>query len=129
MVVTDANIRDLLNRPRGLISGTITEYLSIRNTQVDKMARNADYVATTAYAVTTAEKENAVKLLVSMDCLLVLIDTIPTFYPENDRGEQDRRFRSQLRVFEQRAKEALDLISEKAGTAYATGSTTSRITS
>jgi hypothetical protein len=60
MVVTDANIRDLLNRPRGLISGTITEYLSIRNTQVDKMARNADYVATTAYAVTTAEKENAV---------------------------------------------------------------------
>jgi|TARA_R100001463_G_scaffold19613_1_gene48092 hypothetical protein len=128
MAVTTDNIRDLLNRPRGLVEGAISEYISLRTTQVDQIARNANYILPET-AVTTAEKEVAIKMLVCTDCLLILIDTTPTFYPEKERGEQDRRFQSQLKVFEKRAKDALDMISEKAGAAFATGNSKSRITS
>ena len=44
MAVTTDNIRDLLNRPRGLVEGAISEYISLRTTQVDQIARNANYI-------------------------------------------------------------------------------------
>ena len=36
MAVTSEQIRDLLNRPKGLNEATITEYIIIRTTQVTK---------------------------------------------------------------------------------------------
>ncbi len=36
MAVTTSQIRDLLNRPRGLNEGTITEYITIRTAEVNK---------------------------------------------------------------------------------------------
>ena len=38
MAVTNDNIRDLLNRPRGLNDATITEYISIRTEQVKQIS-------------------------------------------------------------------------------------------
>ena len=43
MAVTATQIRNLLNNPRGLIQGTITEYITIRTNQVTKVARGSNY--------------------------------------------------------------------------------------
>mgnify|MGYP005822739511 CR=1 FL=1 len=129
MAVTTTQIRDLLNRPRGLNEGTISEYLTIRDNQVTKVARSADlFGVTSANAPTTALKDDAVKFLVCLDCLRVLIDTIPAWVPEKEQGTQDIRFNKQLTSFEKQAQSALDEIAERGGTAFVVDSTASRIT-
>jgi len=119
MAVTTANIRDLLNRPRGLNEATISEYITIRTEEVTKKARGTHLLATdSANVVTTAQKESAIKFLVAADCLRVMIDTIPSYVAESERKEQDIRLGTQLRQFEKRADEMLALVSEKGGTVY-----------
>ena len=96
MAVTNDNIRDLLNRPRGLNDATITEYISIRTEQVNKSARNTAFLAAdSANVVTTAQKESAIKALVCADCLQVMIDTLPSYVNENEKKEQDIRLTAQ----------------------------------
>ncbi len=86
MAVTTAQIRDLLNRPRGLNEGTINEYITIRTAEVNKKTRQADlFGVTDTYAPDTTVKESAIKFLVCVDCLRVLIDTIPAVVPERSR--------------------------------------------
>ena len=126
--MTNDNIRDLLNRPRGLTEGTITEYVSIRDAQVTKVARSPTlFGATVANAPTTALKDSATKMLVCVDCLVILIDTVPMYYPEADQKVNDQRFRDQLKTFEKRADEALALVSEKGGAAFYQKSTATRL--
>ena len=53
---TVSQIRDLLNRPRGLNDATISEYITIRSAQVSRMRRSATlYGVSTAGAVTDTE--------------------------------------------------------------------------
>lgn len=119
MTVTTDNIRDLLNRPRGLNEATISEYITMRTEQVNKNSRNTQMLAADSInVVTTAQKESAIKFLVAADCLRVMIDTIPSYVNENERKEQDIRLATQLRQFELRANEMLALVSEKGGTIY-----------
>ena len=125
MAVTTAQIRDLLNRPMGLNEGTITEYITIRTYEVDKVARSNSLYNVTS-AVTDNLKDNAVKFQVCVDCLKVLVDTAPSFVPDNEQRQQDIRFRTQMTTFEKDAKAAMALISEAGGTAFATDSTNTR---
>tara|TARA_R100000458_G_C8235331_1_gene215844 strand:- start:84 stop:470 length:387 start_codon:yes stop_codon:yes gene_type:complete len=126
MAVTTAQIRDLLNRPKGLNEGTITEYITMRTHEVNKVARGDLYGVDASNQVTTDLKENAIKYLVCVDCLKVLVDTAPTFVPENEQRQQDIRFRSQMSSFQKQATSALALISEAGGTAFAIDSTNTR---
>ena len=127
MAVTTAQIRDLLNRPRGLNEATINEYVTIRTAEVNKKARGANFGVTADNAPTDALKEAAIKFLVCVDCLRVLIDTIPAVHPEKKQGTQDIRYNQQLKSFEKQALEALRTIEEKGGSAFYTSSTTTRI--
>ena len=68
MAVTASSIRALLNRPRGLLDDTITEYISIRTLEVNKVSRSNIY-GEGDHAVTTDLKEAAIKSLVALDCL------------------------------------------------------------
>jgi hypothetical protein len=130
MTVTTDNIRDLLNRPRGLNNATISEYITIRTEQVNKSARNDAFLADSSVnAVTEAQKESAIKFLVCADCLQVLIDTSPSYTDSSERKEQDIRFATQMRAFERRANEMLSLISEKGGTAVVVKNTKRRVVS
>lgn len=130
MTVTTDNIRDLLNRPRGLNNATISEYITIRTEQVNKSARNDKFLADSSVnAVTEAQKESAIKFLVCADCLQVLIDTSPSYTDSSERKEQDIRFATQMRAFERRANEMLSLISEKGGTAVVVKNTKRRVVS
>ena len=127
MTVSSDNIRDLLNRPRGLNEATINEYISMRTAEVNKKARGTEYLASdSANAVTDAEKETAIKALVCMDCLLVLVNTVATFYPLDEQKAIDQRFQSQLKEFVNRAQDMLTMISDKGGTAFVIDSTNSR---
>lgn len=127
MTVTSDNIRDLLNRPRGLNEATISEYISMRTAEVNKKARGTEYLASdSANAVTDAEKETAIKALVCMDCLLVLVNTVATFYPLDEQKAIDQRFQSQLKEFVKRSNDMLTMIADKGGTAFAVDSTDSR---
>ena len=128
MAVTTSQIRDLLNRPRGLVEGTITEYLTIRTAEVNKKARKATYVGgTTDNVPTDTLKESAIKFLVAVDCLRVLIDTIPTFVPEKERGTTDIRFAAQLNSFQKSATQAMAAIEEKGGSAFKVKATKTRV--
>ena len=128
MTVTTDNIRDLLNRPRGLNDATITEYISMRTEQVNKSARNNAFLAEdSTNVVTTAQKESAIKALVCADCLQVMIDTIPSYVNENERKEQDIRLTAQLRGFMKRGEEMLALISEVGGTPVKFSQTKTRL--
>ena len=114
MAVTNAQIRDLLNRPRGLNEQTITEYVSIRTAQVNKVARSAAlYEISTDNQITDALKESAIKFSVAVDCLNVLIDTVPSFFPQNEQGTNDQRYREQLRRFQAQADEMMAVIGDK----------------
>ena len=126
MAITNDNIRDLLNRPRGLNEATITELITIRTAQVNKQARGTKYGV--ASAVDTTLKESAIKFLVALDCLNILVDTAPSYYSEDMQSAYDRRFQQQIITYQQRADEALALIAEASGSAFATGKTTSRLT-
>jgi len=126
--ITVNSIRALLNHPRGLNSGTIIEYVNLRNTQISKKARVANYVGVnTTNAPTTAEIETAIKLVVCVDCLRVLIDTIPSTVPVKEQGTSDIRFNKQLSSFEKQAADALGVIEEKGGTAFYTKATTAKV--
>lgn len=128
MAITTDNIRDLLNRPRGLLQGTITEYISIRTLEVEKSARGTLYLPDgSVNAVTTALVEAAIKCLVAVDCLLVLIDTIPSYYNEEDGRFAEQRFRHQLGKMSKRADDVYAQVREAGGTAFSTKSTTSRL--
>lgn len=128
MAITNDNIRDLLNRPRGLNEATITEYISIRTEQVNKSARNTAFLATDSVnVVTAAQKESAIKALVCADCLQVMIDTLPSYVNENEKKEQDIRLTAQLRGFNKRGEEMLALISEVGGTAVKFSQTKTRL--
>jgi len=127
MAVTNAQIRDLLNRPRGLNDATITEYLTIRTNFIDKIARSTTlYEIGSANAITSALKDDAVKFLTAIDCLRVMVDTIPSYVPENKQRQQDIRLRTQLSSFEKQAQASLDLIAEAGGTAFYITQTQSR---
>tara|TARA_R110002020_G_scaffold356662_1_gene569176 strand:- start:929 stop:1411 length:483 start_codon:yes stop_codon:yes gene_type:complete len=126
--ITVNTIRDLLNRPRGLNSGTIIEYVNMRNTQINKKSRKANYVGVdSTNAPTTADIETAIKLVVCVDCLRVLIDTIPAVVPEKEQGISDVRFNKQLLSFENQAEDALAVIVEKGGTAFYVKGTSSKV--
>jgi len=126
--ITVNTIRDLLNRPRGLNSGTIIEYVNMRNTQISKKSRKTGYVGVdSTNAPTTAEVETAIKLVVCVDCLRVLIDTIPAVVPEKDQGTSDIRFNKQLASFEKQAEDALAVIAEKGGTAFYVKGTATKV--
>lgn len=127
MAVTSNQIRDLLNRPRGLTEGTITEYITIRTAEVAKKARMTGYVGVTTNAPTDTLKESAIKFLVCVDCLRVLIDTLHAIVPEKEKGAQDIRFAAQLRSFEKSANDAMRAIEEKGGTAFKVKATTTRV--
>ena len=128
MTVTTDNIRDLLNRPRGLNEGTITEYILMRTEQVNKSARNNAFLALDSpNIVTTAQKESCIKALVASDCLQVMIDTLPSYVNDNEKKEQDIRLTAQLRGFSQIGNELLALISEKGGTAVRIKSTKTKL--
>ena len=125
MAVTEAQIRDLLNRPRGLNEATITELITIRTAQVNKMARGSKYGVSSA--VDTTLKESAIKFLVCLDSLNILVDTVPSYYSEDMQSVYDRRFQQQIITYQQRADEAVALIAEASGSAFATGSTKTRL--
>jgi hypothetical protein len=129
MAVTTTQIRDLLNRPRGLNEGTISEYITIRTAEVAKVLRSSSLFGATAdNAPSTTLQESAIKMLVCVDCLTVMIDTIPTYYADlQDQRENDQRFRDQLRTFTQRAEDALSLVSEKGGAAFYVHQTNTRL--
>tara|TARA_R110002020_G_scaffold15670_1_gene56070 strand:+ start:1568 stop:2038 length:471 start_codon:yes stop_codon:yes gene_type:complete len=126
--ITVNAIRALLNHPRGLNSGTIIEYVNLRNTQINKKSRKVNYVGVDATnAPTTAEVETAVKLVVCVDCLRVLVDTIPAVVPEKEQGTSDIRFNKQLASFEKQAEDALAVIEEKGATAFYKKATAAKV--
>ena len=127
MAVVAAQIRDLLNRPRGLTENTITEYITIRTAEVNKKARQSGFVGVTDNAPTTTLKESAIKMLVCVDCLRVLIDTLHAVVPEKEKGAMDIRFAKQMTSFEKSAKDAMANIEEKGGTAFKVKATTTRV--
>lgn len=128
MAVTADTIRDLLNRPRGLNEATITELITVRTNEVNKLARGSLY-GVGDFAVTTDLKEGAVKMLVVLDCLNILIDTVPTYYSESERSVYDRRYQQQVEAFQRRADEAVKMIREAEGAAFGIKKTTSRLPS
>ena len=83
----------------------------------------------TANVVSDALKDGAIKMLVCLDSLNILIDTVPTYYSEEDQRVYDRRFQQQILTYQQRADEAVSLIAEASGSAFATGKTTTRLPS
>lgn len=128
MAVTTDNIRDLLNRPRGLNDATVTELITVRTNEVNKVARGSLY-SVGDHVVTTDLKEGAIKMLVCLDCLNILIDTVPSYYSESERSVYDRRFQQQIEAFQRRADEALAMIREAEGSAFVVKNTTSRLPS
>tara|TARA_R110000851_G_scaffold80752_3_gene177501 strand:+ start:3570 stop:4055 length:486 start_codon:yes stop_codon:yes gene_type:complete len=125
--ITANQIRDLLNRPRGLNDATIIEYLNIRIPEIQKKVRKATFVGvTTTNAPLTAHIESAIKFMVCVDCLRVLIDTIPSVVPEKEMGTSDIRYNQQLASFERQAKALLSAIEEKGGTAFYTKATAAK---
>jgi len=128
VAITTDNIRDLLNRPRGLLEGTITEYIGMRTLEVNKSARGTLYLPDgSVNAVTAPLIEAAIKSLVAVDCLLVLIDTIPSYYTEEDGRYAEQRFRTQLSEMSKKADNLYAQVREVGGTAFSTKSTTSRL--
>ena len=126
--ITVNAIRSLLNHPRGLNSGTIIEYVNLRNTQIAKKSRKSNYVGVDATnAPTTAEIETAIKLIVCVDCLRVLVDTIPAIVPEKEQKTADIRFGKQLASFQKQADDALGVIEEKGATAFYKKATAAKV--
>lgn len=91
------------------------------------MARGSKYGIDPANAVDTTLKESAIKCLVCLDSLNILVDTVPSYYSEDMQSVYDRRFQQQIITYQQRADEAVALIAEASGSAFATGSTKTRL--
>lgn len=127
MTVTTNQIRDLLNRPRGLNEGTISEYLTIRTAEVNKKARSSTlYGLSEEVGNDDTVKESAIKMLTACDCLRVMIDTIPSYVPEPEQRRTDIRIRAQLQNFETRANELMSAIAEAGGSAFVVSNTSTR---
>jgi len=124
---TKSQIRDLLNRPRGLNDGTIDEYITIRSAQITRLRRSATlYGISAAGAVTDTECESAIKFLVCVDCLRVMIDTIPMYVPEAEQRRTDIRLSAQMKSFEKQADTLLKAISEAESSAFHIDSSNTR---
>jgi len=127
MTVTTSQIRDLLNRPRGLNEGTISEYITMRTAEVNKKARSSSlYGLSDEVGNDDTVKESAIKMLVACDCLRVMIDTIPSYVPEPEQRRTDIRIRAQLQNFETRANEYMAAIAEAGGSAFVVSKTKTR---
>lgn len=124
---TKSQIRDLLNRPRGLNDGTIDEYITIRSAQITRMRRSSTlYGLAETSGVSDTECESAIKFLVCVDCLRVMIDTIPMYVPEAEQRRTDIRLSAQLKSFEAQADRLLKAIAEAESSAFAIDSSNSR---
>ena len=123
---TVSQIRDLLNRPRGLNDATVSEYITIRSAQINRMRRSSTLYGVAANAVTDTECESAIKFLVCVDCLRVMIDTIPMYVPEAEQRRTDIRLSQQMKSFEKQADSLLKAISEAESSAFAIDSSNSR---
>ena len=127
MTVTTTQIRDLLNRPRGLNDATISEYITIRTEEVTKSRRSATlYGLGEGVGVSDTQAESAIKFLVCVDCLRVMIDTIPMYVPEPEQRRTDIRLSAQLKSFEAQADRLLSQVAERGGSAFALDSSNSR---
>jgi hypothetical protein len=126
MAVTTAQIRDLLNRPPNLVEGTITEYLTMRTNEADKIARTNTYGIGVDHAVTTTNKEEYIKASVCADVLAVLVNTLPHHTMLDAKEGTDDRYRRQLENFQMRAADFKMLIAEPNAAAFATDSTATR---
>tara|TARA_R110000803_G_scaffold82288_1_gene148380 strand:- start:16706 stop:17095 length:390 start_codon:yes stop_codon:yes gene_type:complete len=128
MVVTSDNIRDLLNRPKGLNEATIAEYLTIRTEEITKLSRSTSlYGVGETSGVSDTQKESAIKFLVCVDCLRIMIDTIPSYVPEPEQRRTDIRLSAQLKSFEAQADRLFAQVSEAAGSAFALDFTNTRV--
>lgn len=129
MAVTTTQIRDLLNRPRGLNEATITEYLTIRNAEIAKKARKVDYVGGTADNVPSDTlKDSAIKFMVCVDCLRVLLDSVPAIVDDEIQQRQmNQVYTKQLSSMEAAALEAIRAIEEKGGSAFKVKATSTRV--
>lgn len=129
MAVTTTQIRELLNRPRGLNEATITEYLTIRTAEVTKKARKVDYVGGTADNVPSDTlKDSAVKFMVCVDCLRVMLDSVPAIVDDEIQQRQmNQVYTKQLSSMEKAALEAIRAIEEKGGSAFKVKATSTRV--
>lgn len=126
MTVTTSQIRDLLNRPANLVEGAITEYITMRTNEADKIARTNTYGIADANAVTTTNKEEYIKAAVCADVLVVLINTLPAHTMPEARQGTDDRFRRQLEQFQLRAADLKALIAEPNAAAFVVDSSATR---
>jgi len=126
MTVTTSQIRDLLNRPPNLVEGTITEYITMRTTEADKIARTNSYGIGEDHQVTTAQKEEYIKAAVCADVLVVLVNTLPHHTMPGTREGTDDRFRRQLEQFQMRAGELKAMIAEPNAAAFVVDSSATR---
>jgi hypothetical protein len=127
MTVTSTQIRDLLNRPPNLVDGTITEYLTMRTLEANKIARTQQYGIAAANSVNDADKDEYVKAAVCVDCLAVLVNTLPHHTMPDAREGTDDRFRRQLEAFQTRADRFRTLIAEPNAAAFNVDSTATRV--
>tara|TARA_R110000772_G_scaffold188227_1_gene299298 strand:- start:246 stop:632 length:387 start_codon:yes stop_codon:yes gene_type:complete len=126
MSVTTTNIRDLLNRPPNLVEGTITEYISMRTVEANKIARTNAYGIAAANAVSTAQIEEFIKSAVCCDVLTVLVNTLPHHTMGDAREGTDDRFRRQLEHFQLRAADLKAMIAEPNAAAFYVDETVTR---
>lgn len=105
----------------------MNEYITIRSAQITRMRRSSTLYGVSAQgAVSDTECESAIKFLVCVDCLRVMIDTIPSYVPEAEQRRTDIRLGSQLKSFENQADLLLSQIAEKGGSAFVIDSSNSR---
>jgi len=127
MTVTSTQIRDLLNRPPNLVDGTITEYLTMRTLEANKIARTQQYGIAADNSVNDADKEEYIKASVCLDVLTVLVNTLPHHtFPHAKEGTDDR-FRRQLEQFRIRADRFRRLIAEPDAAAFDVDKTATRV--
>ena len=126
MTVTSTQIRDLLNRPPNLVEGTITEYITMRTEEANKIARTNSYGIGEDHQVTTAQKEEFIKAAVCADVLAVLINTLPHYTMGETRTGTDDRFRRQLEHFQARAADLKTMIAEPNAAAFVVDSSATR---
>ena len=127
MTVTSTQIRDLLNRPPNLVDGTITEYLTMRTLEANKIARTQQYGIAAANSVNAADKDEYIKAAVCVDCLVVLVNTLPHYTMPDAKEGTDDRFRRQLEAFQTRADRFRTLIAEPNAAAFDVDSTATRV--